>query len=179
MNEDGLVTWKKVGDYLTYELRLYKGSSLIGDIIKTNNDSYDFKEDLQNIGEYFVKIRTINKNNPDIASSWLESNRIFINQEKAIANREWYDKINTGVWGQTSDGKYYYMLANNNLARNEWRKIKGEWYYFDDSAYMVTGWVETDGKWYYLDLESGKMLKNTTTPDGYFVAIDGSMATKK
>jgi len=36
---------------------------------------------------------------------------------------------------------------------------------------MATGWVKDNGKWYYL-ASSGNMLRNTYTPDGYYV--DGS-----
>lgn len=49
-----------------------------------------------------------------------------------------------------------------------------EWYYFDDSGIMKTGWVKSNGKWYYLDKSSGKMVVSTTTPDGYAVGPDGA-----
>ena len=50
-------------------------------------------------------------------------------------------------------------------------------------AYIIngqaqTGWQQIDGKWYYFNNQSdgtrGKLLKNTTTPDGYYVKEDGS-----
>ena len=39
---------------------------------------------------------------------------------------------------------------------------------------MKTGWVQWNDKWYYLS-DSGEMLVNTTTPDGYQVTFDGSL----
>ena len=42
---------------------------------------------------------------------------------------------------------------------------------------MQKGWQELGGKWYYLDPVNGNMWKNTTTPDGYTLGIDGAMAT--
>ena len=38
---------------------------------------------------------------------------------------------------------------------------------------MVTGWVKWNSKWYYCG-ESGAMLTDTTTPDGYDVGSDGA-----
>ena len=39
---------------------------------------------------------------------------------------------------------------------------------------MLVGWQQIGGNWYYMDLNSGKMLSNTTTPDGYYVGISGA-----
>lgn len=50
----------------------------------------------------------------------------------------------------------------------------GYWYQNDDGSYK-TGWYQDiDGKWYYFDNQSGYMLANTTTPDGFYVAEDGA-----
>ena len=40
---------------------------------------------------------------------------------------------------------------------------------------MATGWVDWNGKRYYCDAADGKMLVNTTTPDGYTVGADGAL----
>lgn len=34
-------------------------------------------------------------------------------------------------------------------------------------------WIKNKGKWYYLD-SSGKMLRNTYTPDGDYVGSSGA-----
>ena len=36
----------------------------------------------------------------------------------------------------------------------------------------IAGSRDPDGKWYYLN-EDGWMLKDTTTPDGFYVDADG------
>ena len=38
---------------------------------------------------------------------------------------------------------------------------------------MLTGWNWIDGYCYYFDVQSGALLVNTTTPDGYKVKADG------
>jgi hypothetical protein len=177
MEDDGSLSWSVSKGAGSYEVKFYRGQSLLGGILKSNTNTLNVREYMQKAGSYYFLVRPINAINTDVAGDWFESNRISLDSEQAELNKTWYDKVNTGSWGQTSTGDWYYILSNNTLARSEWKKIKGEWYYFEDNAYMAKGWLENSGKWYYLDPENGKMWKNTTTPDGYTLGIDGSMAT--
>ncbi len=177
MEDDGNLSWSVSKGAGSYEVKFYRGQSLLGGILKSNTNTLNVREYMQKAGSYYFLVRPINAINTDVAGDWFESNRISLDSEQAELNKTWYDKVNTGSWGQTSTGDWYYILSNNTLARSEWKKIKGEWYYFEDNAYMAKGWLENSGKWYYLDPENGKMWKNTTTPDGYALGIDGSMAT--
>ncbi|MFR2847739.1 MAG: hypothetical protein ACLTC4_11680 [Hungatella hathewayi] len=65
-----------------------------------------------------------------------------------------------------------------------WIQVDGNYFYMnpvDDGTFasMRTGWQIVDGKAYYLNTRSdgtlGKLLMNTTTPDGYKVGADGAM----
>lgn len=89
---------------------------------------------------------------------------------------------------------WYYIKADGRYAKGEilninnydywfnddasmaigWKKDKnGDWYYLRDFGGMKkSSWLLYDGKWYYLD-NNGKMLKDTKTPDGYIVDING------
>ena len=101
-----------------------------------------------------------------------------------------------GWWYKRPDGSY---------PKNSWGyeayNGKSYWYYFLDSGYMATGWVEVNGSKYYLfpnsDGWKGRMLtgwqwidgncyylapqgqnegalyRNTTTPDGFTVDSEG------
>lgn len=51
--------------------------------------------------------------------------------------------------------------------------FSGYRYQKDDGSYATSEWAEDQGKFYYLD-QNGRMMSNTTTPDGYLVAADGS-----
>lgn len=177
IEDDGSLSWSVSKGAGSYEVKFYRGQSLLGGMLKSNTNTLNVREYMQKAGSYYFLVRPINAINTDVAGDWFESNRISLDSEQAELNKTWYDKVNTGSWGQTSTGDWYYILSNNTLARSEWKKIKGEWYYFEDNAYMAKGWLENSGKWYYLDPENGKMWKNTTTPDGYTLGIDGSMAT--
>ena len=89
----------------------------------------------------------------------------------------------------------------NRWVYTDW-KGTNDWYFFDETGYMVTGWFEykgsvyylnpvsdgkkgsmytgwnmIDGKWYYFseaaDATKGSMLKDTVTPDGHRVGPNG------
>lgn len=105
----------------------------------------------------------INKKIQKIISMGIIATTILI---PTMANAEW-KQDNTGWW--YTEGTSY--------MQNGWKSINNNWYYFDRNGYMKTGWIQdTNGKWYYLS-QSGSMLSNTITPDGYTLNIDGSWDT--
>lgn len=85
-----------------------------------------------------------------------------------------------GAWLRDSNG-WWFLNANRSYTTDNWQQINGNWYYFDSYGYLVTGWKQSphDGKWYYLNPtgepdQLGRMLTNTTTPEGYWVGADGA-----
>ena len=103
---------------------------------------------------------------------------------------KWY-YINIGTYMETDDvtPDGYYVDANGVWDGNPststtqtnlgpgvakgWEPIDTGWKFKqEDGTYLTNSWKQDpDGKWYYLN-EDGWMLKDTTTPDGYYV--DGS-----
>ena len=112
--------------------------------------------------------------------------------------------LSGGQWVQDEKG-WWYKSADGSYPKNSWGyeayNGKSYWYYFLDSGYMATGWVEVngskyylfpnsdgwkgrmltgwqwiDGNCYYLDPQGqneGALYRNTTTPDGYAVDAEG------
>lgn len=112
--------------------------------------------------------------------------------------------LSGGQWIQDEKG-WWYQRPNGSYPKNSWGyeayNGKSYWYYFLDSGYMATGWVEVngskyylfpnsdgwkgrmltgwqwiDGNCYYLDLQGqneGALYRNTTTPDGFTVDQEG------
>ena len=115
--------------------------------------------------------------------------------------------LSGGQWIQDEKG-WWYKRADGSYPKNSWGyeayNGKSYWYYFLDSGYMATGWVEVNGSKYYLfpnsDGWKGRMLtgwqwiggncyyldpqgqnegalyRNTTTPDGFTVDLEGRWA---
>ena len=112
--------------------------------------------------------------------------------------------LSGGQWVQDEKG-WWYKRADGSYPKNSWGyeayNGKSYWYYFLDSGYMATGWVEVngskyylfpnsdgwkgrmltgwqwiDGNCYYLDPQGqneGALYRNTTTPDGFTVDSEG------
>ena len=112
--------------------------------------------------------------------------------------------LSGGQWVQDEKG-WWYKRADGSYPKNSWGyeayNGKSYWYYFLDSGYMATGWVDVngskyylfpnsdgwkgrmltgwqwiDGNCYYLDPQGqneGALYRNTTTPDGYAVDTEG------
>ena len=112
--------------------------------------------------------------------------------------------LSGGKWLQDEKG-WWYQRPDGSYPKNSWGyeayNGKSYWYYFLDSGYMATGWVEVngskyylfpnsdgwkgrmltgwqwiDGNCYYLDLQGqneGALYRNTTTPDGFTVDSEG------
>lgn len=90
----------------------------------------------------------------------------------------------TGSWG--GDGRFYTSSGSYIAGANSQVAIDGAYYRFNDNGNVVTGWYDgsyyepaaaigwkqINGAWYYFG-NDGKMLKNTTTPDGYYVNANG------
>ena len=112
--------------------------------------------------------------------------------------------LSGGQWMQDEKG-WWYKRADGSYPKNSWGyeayNGKSYWYYFLDSGYMATGWVDVngskyylfpnsdgwkgrmltgwqwiDGNCYYLDAQGqneGALYRNTTTPDGFTVDSEG------
>ena len=98
-------------------------------------------------------------------------------------------------WQYINNKWYYFKPDKDNIAtKSAWEYVNGKWYYFNEYCVMQTGWAKIngiqyflnsngsmqtgwycsgpEGPWYYFD-NSGAMLKNTNTPDGYHLNENG------
>ena len=74
---------------------------------------------------------------------------------------------------QTINGMQYYF-EDKATAATGWRDSTNYTYYFDEeNCNLVTGWKEIEGLWYYFDLADGHLLRDTYTPDGYYIDESG------
>lgn len=119
-------------------------------------------------GKNIIKIRIINSDH-ETREYYLVVTRG--NSSQVVSNN------NTTATNQNSqtvqaEACWQYRKADGTLAVG-WTLIGNDWYYFDASGAMETGWIkDSSGKWYYLR-ESGIMAKNTTI-DGYKLGSDGT-----
>ena len=78
-------------------------------------------------------------------------------------------------WQETSGG-WQYDLGNGEMAKSEWIKDSGHWYYLDADGYMATGWQLVNGKWYHFGID-GIMQTGWKKIDGkwYYFGTNGAM----
>ena len=78
---------------------------------------------------------------------------------------------------QQSSGRWWYSRNNGSFACKEWLRDGNNWYYFDESGWMVTGWRHI-GNWYYFNT-SGAMVTGWQYIGGnwYFFNASGAMVT--
>ena len=117
-----------------------------------------------------------------MATGWVKDKGswYYLNESGSMATGwvkdkgSWYYLNESGsmVTGWVKDkGSWYYLNESGSMATG-WVKDKGSWYYLDTAGAMKTGWFTVSGKWYYA-YNSGDLLVNTTTPDGYQVNDNG------
>ena len=85
--------------------------------------------------------------------------------ERSLAGGQWMQD-GTGWWYKKADGSY----PKNNWGNEDYNG-KTYWYYFLDSGYMATGWIELNSSKYYLfptsDGWKGRMVTGWQWIDGY------------
>lgn len=176
-----------------YEVRLYRGGSLITDSILVNGMSYNFTPNITRAGEYSFKVRSVSSNGSK--SDWYESDGVYnIDNEtaKRYAEGNYTNGNQSNItmvndipknqvlpaapvkgWNQNEKG-WWYQNDDKSWPYNGWMQIGGKWYCFDENGYMCTGWVKMpNGTYYYCDKNTGEILTSTYTPDGYYVDAAG------
>ena len=97
------------------------------------------------------------------------------------------DPVRDGIWSRDADGVWYYHT--NAYFRNTWGYIvnpyavkgqhKADWFWFDASGRMLSGWQFINGKWYFLNpYKDGTygacFIGPGKTPDGYEIDETGA-----
>ena len=132
--------------------------------------------------------------NDEKGYKYQRANGSFAKDEWEPVNGIWYHFDENGYM-QTGwlnlDGTWYYLNADGSMAKDTWigtyyvdgsgawlvegwqNNGYGWWYQRANGTYPHSEWEIINGIWYYFD-ENGYMLADTTTPDGYYVDINGA-----
>lgn len=179
LSTSGLATWGEVDGAGSYELRLYRNGTRIGmSCQSTDQLFYDYTNLISKPGSYQVKVRAVNKQNSSNKGEWMESEAVTISDELAAIRSETAGRLPIkGEW-KSEENRLWYEHEDGTYTRNNWEMIDEKWYLFDENGYVRTGWVEWEGEQYYCKDETGEMLRNTTTPDGYILDNEGHLKTQ-
>ena len=189
-DDSPIISWDKADYASKYEIKLYRNNS-IKDNITTSGTSYDFRSKIRENGKgsYTVKIRAVASNGTK--GNWTESDEFDVdddilsnlggqssNNNGGNAGPNGASSNSTGAWLKDNVG-WWYINADRSYTINNWQQINGNWYYFDNRGYMMTGWLKSpySGKWYWLSKEDGSNLGKMLTSqwvDNNRYYVDGS-----
>lgn len=191
---EGSGNWSEVPNAAYYEVRLKRGNTVIGDVLKIDDTTVDFRSMITQTGRYTFQVRTVNRYVTANKSKWVSSERWEVDEEilqmlrqSSGSTNNYYNSGNNNYnnnytasnpfasitgW-QLDNVGYWYRNYDGTYPASAWQQINGFWYYFNASGYMaVNQWVVTNGYYYYVGAD-GKMLTNTRTPDNFYVDANG------
>lgn len=172
-----IATWEEADGAKSYQVRLYRGSSSATEMITTNNNYFNFASYITRTGDFTFKVRAVNSNSKK--GSWTESDELYVDDSNLNYIRGGHygtsTVTNNGATGWIKDNVgWWYRNTDGSYTTNGWQLINNVWYAFDGVGYMRTGWIPgANGVWYYCDTNSGAMLTNAWTPDGFWVDGNG------
>lgn len=173
----GVATWEKVPGAGDYSIRIQRDGSLVGvaSAPTTKVNVYNLSTKITKTGDYVFQVRANGLFKKTKSSEWVSSPVLSVDEAKlaAIQANASTDAGVIGEWHQDDAGSWY-QYTTGLVPKGEWREIDGSWYYFNASGYKVVDqWVDR----YYVGSD-GKMLVDTTTPDGHYVDENGAWAPK-
>lgn len=191
--ERGCGLWGPGSDAKKYEVKLYRGDSLLNDSTwNTSAASFNFSHYITEEGPYTFQVRGVY--NSSYKGEWAVSQVWEVDGEmleavKALAVRAGDDQGgdavsnpsdlspqgpagSLGAWLHDGAG-WWYCNADKSYTTNDWQKINGKYYFFDEHGYMTVGWIFWNNVYYYCGLD-GSLLTDAWTPEGYYVDGNGA-----
>lgn len=170
--------WDKMSDASKYEVRLYRGNTIVA-TETTTKTSYNFTSEMNKKGRYSFRVRSISKY--DVLGYWSEfSSDKDVDAEEARNNASsgssnssnssensmtpggpntstpstGNSNSNQGSWPSGSgwvknEYGWWFLNADGSYPKNTWKQINNKYYFFDANGYMKTGWINTNNLWYY------------------------------
>lgn len=166
------VSWTESQGAGSYEVKLYRDGKGVGTVQTVTGTSFDFSYAMTKAGNYFYRVRPVNRVKAENKGEWTESPSRYIDAD--TANQIRLNPVSTGEWKMDQTG-WWYQNADGTHPMNQWLEINGKWYFFNEQGYMATGWIDWNGRRFYCDPVNGDMLVNSATPDGHTVGEDGAM----
>lgn len=189
----GCGLWGPGSDAKKYEVKLYRGDSLLNDSTwNTSAASFNFSHYINEAGPYTFQVRGVY--NSLHKGEWAASQVWDVDEEtlkavKAPANRDQDTQGggsgadpsalspegpagSLGAWLHDGTG-WWYCNADKSYTTDDWQEINGKWYFFDERGYMTTGWVFWNNVYYYC-AQDGSLMTDAWTPDGSYVDGNGA-----
>ena len=174
LDENGLASWTPVGDAGSYEVTIMRNGKANNPTKTTvTGTSLNIGSLITRTGDYSIRVSAVSRYDAKLKSDYAYSDSITVDDSvlaKFASNTASYEET-SGQWIETENGSWY-QNPDGTWPASGWQQIDGIWYFFNAQGYRQTGWVLWNNQQYYCDSD-GKMLADTTTPDGYYVDANG------
>lgn len=178
-NSAGDANWSEVLGAGSYEVKLTRGSSTVGGTQFIYGTSVNMAQYMTKAGYYEFKVRPVSAKNTSVTGDWAVSSKVNVSAEEAkIRAQKAVEEQSAGTWAGSAP-YWSFITPNGQRVAGTWRLINNVWYYFGTDGYALTGWQYIGDKWYYFDTVNANLYRNTVTPDGYEVDINGAWIQKK
>lgn len=188
----GKAGWSAVAHANAYEVKLYRGNTMVDHKDKVKGTNCDFYPNMDRQGAYTFKVRAIPSDTEEkkylTEGNWTESGEQEIDKQQADAA----PKGNTGTAGGNTSSEIESSpggLKNTGSGGSTpgtllpadygWITVQNQWKYRNpDGSFPTNGWQLIDGKWYLFDM-SGYMLSGWQHYGGtdYYLNSSGDMVT--
>ncbi len=185
--------WSDVDGADKYEVRLYRGNTLVT-TITTTGTGYNFYPHMNRAGEYTFRVRGLSSSDGE-KGPWSErSDEFYLSSGDVYTGATPGDDSSNGPgstgtpgnpgnsggpgsgstnwnagWNQDQQG-WFYRQADGNPVRSNWIYVDNNWFYLGADGYMCTGWIYVDNNWFYLnpvsDGTKGAMKTGAVCVDG-------------
>lgn len=157
--------WDKVEYATGYQLNLYADDKKKAKVtVSTNSaDLSSYIDDDE--ATWYYEVRAVGYSSED---------KKYRKQGEYVTSDDTYFEDLGDVSGTWKNGQY--KSEDGDYTVNDWRLIRGKWYFFDENGKKATGWLNRNGLWYYL-YSDGSMATGWQSINNkwYYLNPDGSM----
>lgn len=107
--------------------------------------------------------RYLDGNGNMAVNAWVDNDDYYVDQNGIMVANKWLQVPNGN---EANSYDWYYFSSTGKCVKDRWEKINNQWYHFDDTGMMETGWILDD--MYYCG-DNGVMLtgwQQLIPPDG-------------
>lgn len=198
--DEGHGYWGESEDAKRYEVKVYRGSTLLNtSTLTTTSSTYDFSRFITRSGTYTFRVRGIY--NSTYKGEWKESDQWYVDSQTAREFKNSNDSETTSASSGTSNSSGTSSSGGPGVSSSStgsspstsgnsggpgvtnnsgaWLKDNVGWWYCNaDKSYTVSNWQYINNKWYYFN-EHGYMVTGWVLWKNlyYYCGPDGDMLT--
>ncbi len=187
-------TWKAVDYAPGYSLVLYGDDKVVKRLTVQGATSVDLTEFMDDVDKtYYYEVKAVPITSDQ--KKYLKEGEFVTSTDQEFDWEDW-DRTSSSGSGSSSTGGPgssggagagdggsikgdNYIMPDGRKETNTWKKISGNWYYFDQNGNMARGWQSVGSFWYFMNSD-GIMQSGWVNPSGdswFYLNPNGDIST--